>query len=223
MGSSADVPGKLMPLQRELLQAFFAKNEEPGFFLSGGAVLVEWFLAHRLTDDLDLFCLDDAAYSRGAARLRRAATQVAGVYESLQTSPDFHRAVVTRGDASVVVDLVRERAPQLFAKEQRGRIVIDPLDEIVVNKLCAVVGRAEIRDLVDQHALEQRGYQLEAWIERATEKDGGVSAAQLGWVLDRLQITDEATLPGGVTPSTLRGFVEDLGRRLRALAFPRPS
>ena len=50
MGSSSSGDGRLSALQRELLHAFFQRTE--GFFLTGGAVLVEYHLKHRRTDDL---------------------------------------------------------------------------------------------------------------------------------------------------------------------------
>lgn len=48
---------RLSPLQEDLLRAFFER--ENSFFLSGGAALVGFYLAHRETHDLDLFTLDN--------------------------------------------------------------------------------------------------------------------------------------------------------------------
>jgi hypothetical protein len=45
--------GDLSPLQREVLRALFER--ERGFFLTGGAALVGFYLHHRTTDDLDFF------------------------------------------------------------------------------------------------------------------------------------------------------------------------
>ena len=43
----------LTPLQRELLHAFFERTQS--FFLTGGGALIEFYLHHRDTKDLDLF------------------------------------------------------------------------------------------------------------------------------------------------------------------------
>ena len=56
--TASSVSERLSPLQRDFLRAFATRP--CGFFLSGGAVLVGWVLAHRSTDDLDLFTIEDA-------------------------------------------------------------------------------------------------------------------------------------------------------------------
>lgn len=50
---------KLTRLQRELLEAFFARERR--FFLTGGAALAGFHLHHRVTHDLDLFTKDAGA------------------------------------------------------------------------------------------------------------------------------------------------------------------
>ena len=53
--------------------------------------------------------------------------------------------VLTRGGEGLVIDLVKDMGPQLHPdKLERDHIVIDPADEILANKLTALVGRAEV-------------------------------------------------------------------------------
>ena len=67
----------------------------------------------------------------------------------------------TEGDESVVVDLVVEHAQQLHSeKPAHGIVRVDPAAEIFANKLCTLLGRSEIRDLVDARALEGLGLSL---------------------------------------------------------------
>jgi hypothetical protein len=54
--TASSASGRLSPLQCDFLRVFAGRPS--GFFLSGGAVLVGWVLAHRYTDDLDLFVRD---------------------------------------------------------------------------------------------------------------------------------------------------------------------
>ncbi|MDX2009568.1 MAG: hypothetical protein SFW67_05240 [Myxococcaceae bacterium] len=49
---------RLTALQRELIEAFFARSR--GLFLTGGAVLAGYDFGHRTTDNLDLFGFADA-------------------------------------------------------------------------------------------------------------------------------------------------------------------
>ena len=86
--------------------------------------------------------------------------------------------------------------------------VLDPPEEILANKLCALLSRAEIRDLVDVWALERAGYKVENALPGAALKDGGLTPAQLGWVLSEITLGDDAVLPAGVS-------VEELRQKLR--------
>jgi hypothetical protein len=52
-----------------------------------------------------------------------------------------------------------------------------------VNKLCALLGRAELRDLVDLRALLEQGGNFEQALRDAPRKDGGFSPLTLAWVL----------------------------------------
>jgi len=209
---------RLTSLQRAVLEAFFRR--ERGFFLSGGGALAGFYLGHRETHDLDLFTVEPIL-DRGGTALRDVADELGATVERLQTSPDFQRWLVCREEEGVVVDLVRERVPQLHGtKRSAGAVLVDPPEEILANKLCTLLSRAEIRDLVDVMALERAGYRVDDQIAGANRKDGGFTPAQLGWVLGGLEIGDEAQLPGGVSAADLRAYVTELRARLARIAFP---
>jgi hypothetical protein len=208
----------LRPFQRELLEAFFRRA--PAFYLTGGAALAGFYLGHRRTEDLDLFTTEEALES-GEHALQEAADELGASVERLQTSPDFRRRLVRRGDESLVVDLVRERATAgQRAKVQRGIVRLDSAEEILANKLCALLSRAELRDLVDVIALERAGLRLEEVLPDAMCKDGGLTPAQLAWILSEMRIGDDARIPGGLSAAELRTELEHLIHRLTRLAVP---
>lgn len=209
-------PSRLDPFQRELLQAFF--DRERRFFLTGGAALAGYYLGHRETRDLDLFTTEEAM-DDGVAALRDAAHALGASMESLRTAPDFHRFLLSRGEETVVVDLVLERVPQSREKMHFGTVAVDPPEEILANKLCTLLSRAELRDLVDARALERAGYPMEASLDAAASKDAGLTPGQLAWVLSEISIGDDAE-PPGVTARDLRNYLDDLVERLTRLSFP---
>jgi hypothetical protein len=212
-------PSTLTPLQVAVLRAFFAR--ERGFFLTGGAALAGYHLGHRTTDDLDLFTGDDLAFERGRFVLADVAQAIGARLEVRQDTPGFRRVVLTSGDVGLVVDLVKDKSVQLHpVKPERDGIRIDPADEILANKLTALVGRAEERDLVDVLFLERAGYSVEAALPIALDKDGGCTPATLAWVLSEVSIPDGIALPAGVTAAELRAFTAGLVRRLRRAALP---
>ena len=216
---TASSPSGLSALQRDFLRALGTRPS--AFFLTGGAVLAGWVLGHRQTDDLDLFTTDDAQM-RDADRLARGiASELGATVDPTVTSPDFRRYTLRRGAESLVVDFVRERVPQLRAKIVRDGVAMDPVEEIVANKICALLGRAEMRDIVDLYHLERHGFRVEQFLEDAQRKDGGVTPAALAWVLSEVTVPD--VLPGHVGADELRAFVRDLETRMRRLAIPREA
>jgi len=64
--------GRLKPNQRAFLEAFFS---QPGiaqeFFLVVGTALSGFYLGHRWSDDIDLFCFDQERLPAGATACER--------------------------------------------------------------------------------------------------------------------------------------------------------
>ena len=211
---------RLTPFQQEVLEAFF--RERISFFLTGGAALAGFHLGHRDTGDLDLFTCEESVDS-GEERLRQAAVAIGAEVEEIRTAPDFRRRIVRRGEDAVIVDLVKDVSGR--SRRQKlsfGGVSVDPPEDILANKLCTLLSRAEIRDLVDVRALDRAGWSVEAALPDAAERDGGLTPGQLAWVLSEVRIGNDARVPGGVTPDELRDFQEELLRRLSAAAMPKP-
>lgn len=167
-----EFPGHLSPLQFDILRAF--RNRD--FFLTGRGALIGFYGHKRTTRDLDLFTRDEDAFREGVNALSDTAALVGGELESLRTSPYFRRFRVTRAEEETLVNLVLETVKAVCEPAELAPyfILIDTPQELCVNKICAVVGRAESRDLVDLRFLENQGLNLDEAISRAPEKDHGV-------------------------------------------------
>lgn len=207
--------GLLSEQQLELARAFF-RHQPSGYFLTGGAVLAGWELAHRTTDDLDLFTTLPDAMVPGEQALRRAAAELGGSVSAVTTSPDFRRFVVRVGEAALKVDLVHDYTVQHYEKVARDGVITDTAAEIFVNKLCTLVERSEIRDLVDVMLLERTGLRVEEALPRAQTKDAGVTPATMAWLLESLPVP--ATPPGGVSREAVLEYKGALKERLLRLA-----
>ena len=209
---------RLSALQLDFLRAFFRR--EGRFFLTGGAALVGFYLGHRETHDLDLFTLENAMIE-GIAAVSDVARELGGTLEAIQTSPDFRRVLLRRSAEAIVIDLVREYVPQAMPeKPVVDGVRVDSPQEILANKLCALLSRSEIRDLVDVRALELAGYSVDDALKAAAEKDRGLTPAQLGWVLSEIKLGDDLIPPGGVSSEQLRRYLNELIARLAGQAFP---
>ena len=212
------IESKLSALQQEFLEAFFKR--ESRFFLTGGAALSGFYLGHRETHDLDLFTVSDALED-GFVLASEIARQRGASLESVRSAPDFRRLLMRHGSEAVVIDLARDRSPQFSAEKLvLNGIRVDPAEEILANKLCALLSRSEIRDLVDVRALEHAGYRVDDWLSAAMKKDTGLTPAQLGWVLNQIEMRDDLVPPGGVSVAELRQYLVDLIGRLARLSYP---
>jgi len=209
---------RLTRLQTDVLTAFFQREQR--FYLTGGGALAGYHLGHRETHDLDLFTLS-SAMDDGWRALRDSARELGTSFEEVRTAPEFRRILLSRGDESVVVDLVVEHAEQVSReKPAHGVVRVDPAEEIFANKLCTLLSRSEIRDLVDARALEGLGLSLAEALAAGQRKDGGLTPGQLAWVLSQITIGDEAVIPAGVAPAELREYLRGLVDRLARLAHP---
>jgi hypothetical protein len=181
----SDVPSdKLSALQWRILRVL--SPLEPAWTLSGGGALVGFYLKHRETKDLDLFWhgrneLGDLP-RKGRDLLRAEGLEVS----DLQTARSFHQFRVSLGVESCIVDLVADpsevlETPRVF--DIGAPIQVDTPHEILVNKLCALLGRAELRDLIDLRDLLAQGGNLDRALRDAPRKDGGFSPLTLAWVL----------------------------------------
>jgi predicted nucleotidyltransferase component of viral defense system len=207
----------LTDLQDQVLRRFFDRRDE--FFLTGGAALAGFHLHHRVTHDLDFFTSADAI-DEGERTLRDVAESLSLDMETLRRSPDFRRFLLQGASEGVIVDLVKDASPQVLEKMSIGRIVVDSPREILANKLCALLSRTEVRDLVDVARLEEAGFDPIAALHLAAKKDAGMTAGQLAWVLSGFPIPADEALQYGMPRKDLHDFRESFVRKLTAAAFP---
>ncbi|MCA9594661.1 MAG: nucleotidyl transferase AbiEii/AbiGii toxin family protein [Myxococcales bacterium] len=210
----------LTPLQQALLSGFFARERR--FFLTGGGALAGYYFGHRTTEDIDLFTPPGPTLEEASQVLQEAASEAGATLEPQRTFPEFRRLLARRGDETCIVDLVIDRAPIIDDdKPVRDGVRVDSLREIAANKLCAVIGRAEIKDLVDLQVLLTHGIELGAAVLDAEKKDAGADPATIAWVVSQIKIGPDALLPGNADPIELDRFRTELVERLQVLAYER--
>jgi hypothetical protein len=215
---------RLTPLQWRILRAL--ASLDPAWTLSGGAALAGFHLKHRPTRDLDLFWRgrkDLGSIPRTVETVLRAEELAVHV---LQTAPTFYRLSVAGDAETCVVDLVAEPAaalePPMTFPVAAVVLAVDTPHEILVTKLCTLLSRAEIRDLVDVQALLAAGGDLDRACTDAPRKDTGFSALTLSWVLNTtdLRAMAKATGLGLEETAALDRFRSSLIERLLAVASP---
>lgn len=205
----------LTPLQQQFLQAFFATAVSQRFFLTGGTALAAFYLEHRLSDDLDLFTLDDLALEAAVQPVKEIAAALDCTVQHTRVSQYFQQFMLTpaHADAVLKIDMVRDFGVQYGQKSICDGTIVDSLDNIAANKVTALFGRADIKDFVDLYFILQHGYDLNELFELARNKDSGLT--RFYFVGMMRQIQSYTRLPKMLKPldlETLRAFYSSLAR-----------
>ncbi len=137
----------LYALQDEVLAVVF--DEPAGFYLTGGTALSRYYLGHRYSDDLDLFTHDVGVFG-DAFRLVHGKIQKRWSELELEVDArDFKRLRILAGGMTLKLDFVADRVGRVGLPDRVGTIYVDTVRNILGNKLCAIMGRDEARDVAD--------------------------------------------------------------------------
>jgi predicted nucleotidyltransferase component of viral defense system len=139
---------KLYLLQDKFLDWWISLNLP--FYLTGGTALGRFYLNHRYSEDLDFFINSNAQYPEYIAVLKnKIAKQFKTDLQQALFTDDFTRFFITEDDQILKIELVNdvEYYPGKPANYRFG--IIDTPVNILANKLTAIVGRDEPKDIFD--------------------------------------------------------------------------
>ncbi len=142
--------------------------------------------------------------------------------EAVQTSPDFHRFELHRGEDREMADFVFDRIPQLDRrKESFDSIRVDTLREIIANKWATLISRTELKDLIDLFFIERAGHDILKAFPDARRKEAGLEAAVLSHLLDavRLEAVPDYMIEE-LNLEDLRSFIDRIRKEMAERAFP---
>ena len=170
----------LYPFQDEVLR--LVKEAKTGFHLTGGTALSRGYLKHRFSDDLDLFVNFDAHFGEWSNRVVDTFWRLgAWNTEVILREEYFVRAVLTRGEVTLKVEMVNDvgsRVGDVRDHPVLGRL--DSAENILANKLTALIGREESRDLADVWGLcTFLGLSINEAILGAQSKSSGIYPVDL--------------------------------------------
>ena len=146
--------------QREiLLQLITEPTIEKHFFLTGGTALSAFYLHHRMSNDLDLFSLQQV-------NLPELGFWIRGFWPGesvvIKEGPHFLSCLILQTKIDLLIDplSIDENRPIEFF-ENGHQLQIDTIQSIVSNKLCACVSRTEPKDYVDLYAIFKKLPEIE--------------------------------------------------------------
>ena len=174
----------LSPLQQQVAGVIADLPEAQDFALAGGAALIVRGDVARRTRDLDFFATAPEQVDRVLPLVERALRAAGLEVERRQVAAGFARLVVTGRGEQTEVDLAADA--RLLPPEPTQLGMVLSRQELAVDKLLAVFGRAEPRDFLDLVHLEPR-YGLAELCRLAVEKDHGFRADVLRAMLERFE------------------------------------
>ena len=134
----------LYTLQDEVLTLVF--NVENEFYLTGGTCLSRFYIEKRYSDDLDFFTNSSSRYSFAVKNIKNELMK----YFHVKVEVDSKDFVRFRVNDQLQIDFVNDIASRykdvILTKEN---FIIDNIENILSNKITAVMGRDNPKDVFD--------------------------------------------------------------------------
>ncbi|KKR70273.1 MAG: hypothetical protein UU13_C0009G0002 [Candidatus Nomurabacteria bacterium GW2011_GWB1_40_7] len=144
------------------------------FYLTGGTALAEFYLHHRLSEDLDFFSENEFE------------PQNVSVFLEVEFQQSFNRNLffldLTNGD-KIKTEFTYFPFVRIERKEKMGDLYIDSLLDIAVNKVFTIYQKPRSRDFIDLYFIlrEDKNLSLDDLIKKAQIKfDSYLDPLQLG-------------------------------------------
>lgn len=177
-----------MPLTeyQNALGRLLAGNRSEDSYLAGGAAILASPNTQRYSQDLDYF--HDSAARVATAFANDAKTMAAAGYalEVEITQPGYIRAVVRKGNEATKLEWAQDSSWRFMPviRSDTFGFQLHPID-LATNKVLALAGRDEPRDLVDTLYLHRNVLELGPLVWAAVGKDPGFSPLSLLELLRR--------------------------------------
>ena len=139
---------KLYALQDEVLDLVFATEKE--FYLTGGTCLSRFYSEKRYSDDLDFYTNQSPRFSFALSNIKKVLMEHVSLCVEVE-SKNFSRYKI---DSLLQIDFVNDiafRYKEPIVNKQN--YIIDNLDNILSNKVSAVIGRDNPKDIFDLYLI----------------------------------------------------------------------
>ena len=201
---------QLYPFQDEILKII--NQIDTGFYLTGGTAASRGYLNHRYSDDLDFFVNDDPKFTLWAERVIQSLSIVGNwSLEILSRYDRFVRLNLSQSELALKIEMINDvpsRVGNVINHPTLGKL--DTAENILANKLTALITREEPKDLADVWGFCcQMNLSLEEAITGAQGKAAGIFPADLSRILLSTSKADYEMIRWINAPSEQK-FIDDL-------------
>jgi predicted nucleotidyltransferase component of viral defense system len=139
---------KLYKLQNKLLN-YVGKTGMP-FYLGGGTALGRFYLNHRYSEDLDFFTSNNPDFQQQAKFLSRTISEYFSVYVEESLFDEDSSRIFVQSKTETLRVIFTNLTPEKTGKLRKVKnFWVDNPENILTNKLTAVAGRDEPKDVFD--------------------------------------------------------------------------
>lgn len=152
------------------------------FYLSGGTALAEFYLRHRLSEDLDFFS-EEEFEPEGVSAVLKKIRDAAGII-SVRYEQSFNRNLffLELEKDEIKTEFTYFPFPRIEQKKKMGNLCIDSLIDIAVNKIFTIYQKPRSRDFIDLYCiLKRESWTVSDLVKKARIKfDYHIDPLQLG-------------------------------------------
>ncbi len=159
------------------------------FYLTGGTALAEYYLKHRISEDLDFF--SEQEFDPQAISIFFAKNKKSLGIKKVDFQQSFNRNLffLYLQNDIIKTEFTYFPFPRIEKKVKENKLLIDSLTDIAVNKLFTIYQKPRSRDFIDLYLiLKKTGWQIEDLVKKAKIK--------FDWHIDYLQLGSQFLLAG---------------------------
>lgn len=169
----------LYPMQTSVLNSIDRLGTP--LFLTGGTALSREYYSHRYSDDLDLFVNDAGNF---ADIVENVLNEISKSKDYRITSKNLYYEccmlqLKNNDGVSLKIDIVND-IPVNHGTPHKGKnipFMVDSVENILTNKISAIIGRNEIKDVVDLREIcRHKKFNWQEVLIKALEKEASVDA-----------------------------------------------
>jgi len=159
----------LYPLQNRVLSVFHGTP----FYLTGGTALSRGYYQHRYSEDLDLFVNDDNKFERLINRILKELNSLFYPVDIVSREESFCRLFV--GQEQLKVEMINDVPSHIGEIIEHPELIrLDSRENILANKITALIDRAFPKDIADIYFLLKDGLSMKQALTDADSKAAGI-------------------------------------------------
>lgn len=176
--------GTILSKNQQKILELISKEKKicDNFYLSGGTALAEFYLQHRLSEDLDFFN-ENEFDSQTIFIFLKSIQKQAGI-KKIDAEQSFNRNIffLYLNNEILKTEFTYFPFPRIEKKVKKNNLYIDSILDIAVNKIFTIYQKPRSRDFIDLYLIiKEKKYKIDDLLKKARIKfDWHIDPLQLG-------------------------------------------